>query len=209
MQEEDVEDSPNGSNGDDDFEMQDDFGESSKPSLGDRVVVKDEDEEPQLPLPVRPLDVDEEEPKPKPALQLRYNGFNIFGRCLCIVVEPWPPVRATPAPPSFPQSAFRAASLTPSVVPNAGIREQTPLFLPENDERGRSETPAPTLQNWRPPVPRFSDPPPEDDEDEGELLLFSQVLNATGESRMEADEEDDFAGADALFGDADETRELN
>lgn len=193
---------------DDDFEMEDDFVEPKARDAS--VAVKDEDEEPSLPGPAQPpasIEVEEEEErKPKPGLQLRYNGFNIFGRCLCVVVEPWPPIRATPAPPEVPRTMFRAASITPSVVSEAAAREQTPLFLPEPDERGRSITPAP--QNWRPPVPLFNDPPPEDDEDdEGGLMLFSQSIQARPNLRMEADDDDEFDGA-VLFGDADEMKEL-
>jgi hypothetical protein len=201
MEDTEEDDSP-GQPDDDDFEMEDDFVQPPK-ARDASVAVKDEDEEPSLPQPVG-MDVEEEERKPKPGLQLRYNGFNIFGRCLCVVVEPWPPIRATPAPPKIP-TMFRAASAAPSVVSDVGVREQTPLFLPELDDRGRSVTPAP--QNWKPPVPLFNDPPPEEDEDEGELMLFSQAMQSRPDSITEVDDDDEFDGA-VLFGDADETKEL-
>ncbi|EEB92883.1 hypothetical protein MPER_08541 [Moniliophthora perniciosa FA553] len=47
---------------------------------------------------------DDEEEKPKPILKLKYQGFNIFGHCLCIVVEPWPPIRTPSRAPSILRS---------------------------------------------------------------------------------------------------------
>jgi hypothetical protein len=196
--------------------MQDDFRGSPQPGQGkepgDPVLVKDEETEPELfqvvPQASATDSVSEvEQSEPKPGLQLRFNGFNIFGRCLCVVVEPWPSVRAASIAPVFAQISQRAASVAPTAMSGASVREQTPLFLPE-DEREQSVTPAP--QNWRPPVPLFNEPPPDEedgDDGDGELMLFSQILSTTGESRMEIDDEDEFDGA-ALFGDADETKEL-
>ncbi|KAL1663351.1 hypothetical protein GGF50DRAFT_116146 [Schizophyllum commune] len=96
------------------------------------------------------LAADEEEEKPKPLLQLRYQGFSIFGHCLCVVVEPWPPMRgASLAPGSRTGSVApsRSGSLAPyhretSVQPPGTQRARTPLFLPDPDER-RSLTPGP------------------------------------------------------------------
>ncbi|KAI4525681.1 hypothetical protein K525DRAFT_265841 [Schizophyllum commune Loenen D] len=96
------------------------------------------------------LAADEEEEKPKPLLQLRYQGFSIFGHCLCVVVEPWPPMRgASLAPGSRAGSVApsRSGSLAPyhretSVQPPGTQRARTPLFLPDPDER-RSLTPGP------------------------------------------------------------------
>ena len=111
------------------------------------------------------LDVDEEEAKPKPTLQLTYQGFNIFGRCLCVVVEPWPPIRVASRPP-FVAPLFSNVSGAPSIAHPDFIssgqrasmqRETTPLFLPDPD-RGRSETPAPSGSGRiLPPVPLFND----------------------------------------------------
>jgi hypothetical protein len=81
------------------------------------------------------------------------------------------------------------------------------LFLPDDEDRG--VTPA---QTARPPVPLFDDPPPtksgQDEEGEGGMMLFSELLSATGGLRMDADDEDGFDGA-ILFGDADERKELS
>ena len=157
------------------------------------------------------LEVEEEEMKPKPQLQLSFNGFDIFGRCLCVIVEPWPVIRA-PTEPQDPQSPRTATNTrAASVVPDlASGRSQTPLFLPDDD---RGVTPAPAHRNDRPPVPLFNDPPldkdVEDEEgEEGGMMLFSQLLSATGGLRVDADDDDGFDGA-VLFGDADERKELS
>ncbi|KAL1722438.1 hypothetical protein EV715DRAFT_270434 [Schizophyllum commune] len=114
------------------------------------------DDAPPSPSPPPPqpsafdLAADEEEEKPKPLLQLRYQGFSIFGHCLCVVVEPWPPMRgASLAPGSRAGSVApsRSGSLAPfhretSVQPPGTQRARTPLFLPDPDER-RSLTPGP------------------------------------------------------------------
>lgn len=167
------------------------------------------------------LEVEEEEPKPKPMLQLKYRGFRIYGHCLCIVVEPWPPMRrASRAPSAFPPERL---SRTPSIAPAdfvtsadvGALRGRTPLFLPDDDDRDRSETPAPFLgRRVLPPVPLFNDPSPseenaEDDDDFGGMMDLTQVLNAAGDFRAGAadDDDDDMDGA-VFFGDADEKREL-
>lgn len=67
-----------------------------------------------------PMDVEE---KPKPMLSLKYQGFGIYGYCMCLVVEPWPSIRST--------------SVTPSLVPPADHLPQQakgPLFLPDDSE---------------------------------------------------------------------------
>ena len=156
------------------------------------------------------LEVEEEEMKPKPQLQLSFNGFNIFGRCLCVIIEPWPVIRA-PTEPRAPQSSRMSADpRTTSVVPDPAFgRGQTPLFLPDDDDRG--VTPAPTTRADRPPVPLFNDPPLDvdaEDDEEGGMILFSELLSATGGSRVDVDDEDGFDGA-ILFGDADERKEIS
>lgn len=214
-----------------DFEMLDDYAAdetrySGKRTPADEPVVKEEAEE--VPLNSTPalggmaepitFDVDEEEPKPKLAVQLKYQGFNITGRCLCVVVEPWPPVRSASRAPSAAPSrvaSVRQASMTPALS-RPEQRQKTPLFLPdydEDDERNRSVTPAPRdvrMRFDRPPVPLFEEPPPEDDEEDEEegMMHFSQVLNSTsGFARGAMEDDDEFDGA-ALFADADEAREL-
>lgn len=186
------------------------------------VIVKSEEREPSLhsqsgsqsqqPNPsFIDLEAEEEEMKPKPQLQLSFNGFNIFGRCLCVIVEPWPVIRA-PTEFQAPQSSRTATNpRVPSVVPDSAFsRGQTPLFLPDDDER--RVTPAPMIRGDRPPVPLFNDPPPDnnvqDEDEEGGMMLFSELLSATGGLRADADDEDGFDGA-ILFGDADERKELS
>ncbi|KAG5648959.1 hypothetical protein DXG03_000308 [Asterophora parasitica] len=165
------------------------------------------------------LEIEEEE-KPKPILQLKYQGFGIYGHCLCIVVEPWPPIRSTskapstiaPLPtlsrePSLAPQSFRQASEQPRVQ-----RAKTPLFLPDDFDRG--DTPAPFRGESGTPAssslfdPRFLED--SDSEDDGGMMLFSQVLNDAGDSRAGAanDDEDDNMDTGMFFGDADEAREL-
>jgi hypothetical protein len=48
----------------------------------------------------------------------------------------------------------------------------------------------------------------EEEDEEGGMMLFSELLSATGGLRMDADDEDGFDGA-ILFGDADERKELS
>ena len=211
---------------DDEFVMDSDPSETVPQTQSDDEtdeVVQSEEREPSLPSRSRSqsqqpgpsfidLEVEEEEMKPKPQLQLSFSGFNIFGRCLCVIVEPWPVIRA-PAEPRIPQSSRAAVnSRAPSVVPDsASGRGQTPLFLPDDDDRGI--TPAPTSRTDRPPVPLFNDPSPnngvqEEEDEEGGMMLFGELLSATGGLRVDADEEDGFDGA-ILFGDADERKELS
>jgi hypothetical protein len=192
------------------------------PQPGDdsTIVIKDEEEEPRLDIPraVSPpppppmdLEIDEdEETKPKPVLQLKYQGFDIAGRCLCVVVEPWPPIRSTTRAPSAALSS-RSTSIAPADFVSSdkiAARERTPLFLPDDDDE-REETPfAPPPIRIRPPVPAFNDPPTQYNDEEDELMQFSQVLSTTSGHRTgETDADDDLEGA-VLFGDADEAREL-
>ena len=64
------------------------------------MIVKSEEREPSLHSQSRlqsqqlnpsfiDLEAEVEEMKPKPQLQLSFNGFNIFGCCLCVILEPW------------------------------------------------------------------------------------------------------------------------
>ncbi|KZV76140.1 hypothetical protein PENSPDRAFT_646678, partial [Peniophora sp. CONT] len=222
----------------DDVEMQDEYaphGDSATGSSLNEPIVKEEADDTSLRFTPAPgddaemdtgaaqqmtFDVDEEEPKPKLAVQLKYQGFNITGRCLCVVVEPWPPVRSASRAPSA--APGRAASVRASATPAPSRPEQrqkTPLFLPdydEDEERNRSVTPVPKdvrMRFSRPPVPLFDDPPLGDDdendeEDEEGMMQFSQVLNSRSAfARGGTEEDDEFDGA-VLFADADETREL-
>ena len=196
---------------------------SAAPSREPSTAVKQEVQEPPL-APTTPppelepepeLDIEEEEAKPKPLLRLAYQGFNILGSCLCVVVEPWPPVRAASRAPSvapiFAGAASRASSIAPasrapSIAPPEFVRARTPLFLPDDLDRG--ETPGPFGGYERrvlPPVPLFDAPPDEEPGSDGEdgLMSFSQSLNYAG--ARGAEDDDEFEGA-VFFGDADEAR---
>ncbi|KAE9397114.1 hypothetical protein BT96DRAFT_957990 [Gymnopus androsaceus JB14] len=150
---------------------------------------------------------DDEEEKPKPLLHLKHQGFKILGSCLCIVVEPWPAIQA-PSPRTVDPS------IGPRLVTSneiARARSKTPLFLPDPDDRDRSQTPFPDASHVR-PLPLYDDDLILDggmDEDEyGGMIEFSQILNAAGDVRAGAlDEDEDMEGA-VFFGDADEVREL-
>jgi hypothetical protein len=157
----------------------------------------------------------EEEEKPKPMLQLKYQGFNIYGHCLCIVVEPWPPIRSMSRAPSiFAATPHSRAPSTAPLVSESNFRARTPLFLPDDTDRERSETPAPFQgRKILPPVPSFHVADfagDSDDSDEGGMMEFSQVLNKAGDFRAgAADDDEDMDGAGAVFfGDADEAREF-
>jgi hypothetical protein len=163
------------------------------------------------------LEVDEEETKPKPLLQLKYQGFNIFGNCFCVVVEPWPPIQpASRAPSTAPifLNPAKAQNIAPlDFMPGGQVEathiERMPLFLPDPD-RGRSETPAPFNRGpVLPPVPLFDnqvDQGVEDINNDG-LMEFSQALNYAGDHRGGLEDDDEMDGA-VFFGDADEAREI-
>ncbi|KIY49322.1 hypothetical protein FISHEDRAFT_72657 [Fistulina hepatica ATCC 64428] len=176
------------------------------------------------------LVVEEEEVKPKPILRVQYHNFMIYGHCLCIVVEPWPPMRGSTRTPSVApifnrdESVPRAASVAP--IETSALRGKTPLFLPdythdrretpfrypsevpsEVPRRSPSETPVP---HEIPRVPLFYDAMDEDDaEDNGGMMELSQVLFSIGDYRAtEAEDNEDIDGA-VFFGDADEVRGLS
>ncbi|KAG6856342.1 hypothetical protein H0H87_005460 [Tephrocybe sp. NHM501043] len=161
------------------------------------------------------FELGEEEEKPKPILQLKYQGFDIFGHCLCVVVEPWPPVRSMSRAPSVSTILNSEPSLAPppSGAPHdKGARGKTPLFLPD-DYRERSETPAPFhVQSITPKATSSlfdsSFLEDSDSEDDGGMMLFSQVLNNAGDVRAGAADDDEDMDTEMFFGDADEMREL-
>lgn len=182
-----------------------------EPEQVDQAVPMEEDSE------VAPTTMDvelvdnEEEPKPKPILKLRYHGFNIHGRCLCVIVEPYPPIRSSTRAPSLAPTGLiapRAPSIAPpDFVPSGGSgqRERTPLFLPDFD---REATPAPSTIRNLPPVPLFSETADDSDGEDGGMVLFSQILRSVGDHPPGIAEDDDEIDGAVFFGDADETREL-
>ncbi|KAG5639258.1 hypothetical protein H0H81_004919 [Sphagnurus paluster] len=192
---------------------------SHNPSISGQGALNDMDVDaipqpkntPALSMATLELEVEEEE-KPKLGLQLKYQGFGIYGHCLCVVVEPWPPMRSVSRTPSVAPFLDRGQSVgstnpVPSGV-SSFVREKTPLFLPD-DWRGRSETPE---VQYIPPTrssffdPRFLEDSESEDEDGG-MILFSQVLNSAGD-RAGAAEDDESMDTGMFFGDADEVREL-
>jgi hypothetical protein len=198
------------------------YTEHQNDDESDSMQVKDEMTEPQLShTPAQhesggaaaPIDIDVEieEEKPKPVLTLKYQDFSIYGHCLCIVVEPYPLVRSSPsravsrAPSVAPLFTSRTQSAAPSV---ASLRARTPLFLPDDEERG--ETPAPFIgQASRPPVPLFDDDSDDgQDSDNGGMMAFSQVMNNYNHLPAGAANDDDDLDGAVFFGDADEIREL-
>ncbi|KAG6911203.1 hypothetical protein DXG01_003070 [Tephrocybe rancida] len=157
----------------------------------------------------------EEEQKPKPILQLRYQGFNLYGHCLCVVVEPWPPIRSMSRALSV-ATVLREPSIAPPrsvLAQEPGTRAKTPLFLPD-DYRERSETPTLSRErSFHPPAtsslldPNFLEDS-EDSDDDGGMMLFSQVLNNAGDVRAGAADDGEDMDTDIFFGDADEMKEL-
>ncbi|TFK75800.1 hypothetical protein BDN72DRAFT_785798 [Pluteus cervinus] len=177
---------------DEDFEMDD-----SNPS--------DEDVDHDAPPETMDLTIEDEEEKPKPALRLNYKGFRIYGRCLCIVVEPWPRLPNPPeSQPNAPAREQRQLSAVPPDISSTfggnTSRAKTPLFLPEETVR----TAADELLSTAPY--RMDD---EDDDVFGGMMEMSQVLTAAGEfsTGPTADDDNEIDGA-VFFGDADEIREL-
>lgn len=62
------------------------------------------------------LQDEEEEDKKNLTLRLKYEGFNIQGRHLCVVVEPYPPIRAQTRAPSL-APIFDHTQRAPSIAP--------------------------------------------------------------------------------------------
>lgn len=132
------------------------------------------------------LEVDSEEEKPKPILNLTYQGFNIYGHCLYVVVEPWPVVRSmTTNRPVAGSSLFQQRTSRPG-------DERSPLFLSEELQEEPIE---------------LSDGDSDSDEIGG-MMEFSQVLRSVGDSRAGAANDDEDMDGSILFGDADEFKEL-
>lgn len=160
------------------------------------------------------LVVEEEETKPKPLLKLKYQSFPVSGHCLCVVVEPWPPLRAETRPSAGFRTSLQRGGLEPLLPPpnNSVIateRAKTPLFLPDYD-RAPSEIPF-AREKTIPPVPLFHGAMSrigDDSYNDDDLMNFSQVLNAAGHMHTIAAEDDDDMDGAVLFGDADEVREL-
>jgi len=131
------------------------------------------------------IDLEVEE-KPKPILNLTYQGFNIYGHCLCVVVEPWPVIRR-----SMTASLSNRSLAGSSLVQTSRPTLRSPLFFPEEDEE---------------PI-EISDGD-SDSDGIGGMMEFSQVLRSVGDSRTGAANDDEDMDGSVLFGDADEFKEL-
>lgn len=214
------------------IEMDDDFLDEMCMDATE-LQVKAEPDEPVIPSVPASQTIDEMieedfEDKPK-MVSLSYSGFEIPGRYLCVIVEPYPPLpkeelnraRAVEppeirfrAPPAVPQLKETNVTVTPSpllasnrggsMTPSTRFRSATPLFLPADDER--EPTPAPTTGSFGktiPPVPLFNHD--SDQDDEPDLLAFSQALANVPRSGGGLDDDEDI---EYLRGDADEVREV-
>jgi len=151
---------------------------------------------------------EQEEEKPKMELQLSYQGYSIFGRCLCVVVEPYPPTTASvekpKPPPIVERPLLQRASRAPSERPR--FREETPLFLPE------IELPNPDSQA----SPIFPDPGPREfvnsvpanvqRAEQSGMLSLTQMLQNTAMYRIDSDSDGDEAGV--FLGDAEASRDI-
>lgn len=157
--------------------------------------------------------VEEEEEKPKPVLGLTYQGFNLYGQCLCVVVEPWPVVRVTTTPLML--SGHGAKSQKPSSNA-APVKE--PLFLPEDPEDYTPNAAKTSAQDVPVQINKAYldqvlhdgqavDDPSEGDNDMGGMMEFSQIIYYSGDVQSGAIHDDD-ADESILFGDADEIKEL-
>lgn len=109
----------------------------------------------------------------------------------------------TAAAQNAEQSRLSVAPSRPTPAPQA--REDTPLFLPEDDDIN----PVPTLQDTSNLLTMDME---DDDSDEDRqfagMLAFSQALNNAGDYRPGAADEDDDMDGSVFFADADEVKEL-
>lgn len=152
----------------------------------------------------------DDEVKPKLALRLKYQDFTLFGRCLCVIVEPWPPIHAVPtqsatpvAQPSDVQDTG-ATSSTPRSISYA----KTPLFYPDSeDDDNLSDVSSKHSGSPLATQTIFSNISRGDRFDG--IIQFSQSLNATHPAAIRGNmEEDDEIDGAVFFADADEAREL-
>jgi hypothetical protein len=177
------------------------------------ILVKNEEEEAD-PFGNLDPDAEEEATKPKPVLSLSYQNFELPGRCLCVIVEPWPVVKAANRASRAPSLAasLRGSSIAPPgfvTSKQLAARGRTPLFLPDDDDDEPDQKPpnAPQFPQRKvlPAVPAFDEDAADEEDENAELMQFSQALNTSG-IHGEVDD-DDFEGA-VFFADADEAREM-
>lgn len=141
-------------------------------------------------------------------MQLKYQGFSIYGKSLCVVVEPYPlPAKVQkPLNEALGVQERSRLSMPPQrpiqSAPQTKTRGVTPLFLPDDAD-----------------VPEFPNDAPmytmdeEDSDDDVEhpfkhMMAFTQSLKNAGDNRPGAAQDDEDIDSAALFGDADEVRDL-
>lgn len=157
-----------------------------------------------------PADIEEQEEKPKPVLALTYQGYTISDCCLCVIVEPWPPI-TTPLVASNPSLRSRALSSLPlersELSRPEEVRSKTPLFLPDWD-RGKSLTPDfPSPQLSSTLISSTLDQDSSESSEMDDMMVFSQALRFVGDSFTASTYDDEVDGS-VLFGDADEKKEI-
>jgi hypothetical protein len=181
--------------------------------IDDDAVVEPSSLDPETGSVTVDLTLDEEEQKPKPMLKLGYSNFIIYGHCLCIVVEPWPPLSNPQGPSSVADLGSRSLRPPSMAPPNYGriANDPRPQTLPECD---RDETSTPfSFSRDRASVPSHhlsASARSQDDYDANEnggMIQFSQVLNSAGDFQTGVTDDDDGMDGAVFFGDADEGRE--
>ncbi|KAG8834881.1 hypothetical protein FRC17_006626 [Serendipita sp. 399] len=228
VQESDSESMPDNEDADPDFAPDGDSN-TENPSKATNLVIKEEEADPILPPQASfsaPIDVDEDE-KPKMAMNLSYSGYPIPGRYLCVIVEPYPPLRPDQLPQPVAQELPEARFRAPEVVPrlrdidkaplnsrqgSVRLRSETPLFLPEDVDEAANEQVftynAKGKAKQLPPVPMFHEglnngSSDEDENGDTDLIAFSQSLANVRYQIDGSDSEEDY-----LRGDADEKARL-
>lgn len=128
-------------------------------------------------------------------MSLQYRGFDLDGIAICIVVEPWPPIRTAINIPTTTTHLPPSLERKQTAPPDRG----TPLFLPDFDHT--TITPAHAMKNRDPKSSRIPDA--NDTHSQSSLLRLSQAVNRQwyppGEDEGDVDEQ-------LLYGDADEAR---
>lgn len=177
----------------------------ARPNAGDDADMDDsgsEDEYGQSAKHSHQLEVEIEEEKPKPVLRLSYNGFRIYGHCLCIVVEPWPPIETLPPTVSTKSSSRGTAPPGFRAPQDLANRDKTPLFLLDEDEDYRESFGQSVAGEGH----RLD--PLDEISHRGGMLEMSQVLRAVGDFPSGLMDDDNEVDGEVFFADADETREL-
>lgn len=154
-----------------------------------------------------------EEEKPKMNMHLSYQGFSMFGRCLCIVVEPWPPLNSTsektskqPQQESAPN--LQQAPRLPSEAPY--LRGETPLFLPDPDPPvvtpSKNRVPLSGDDVLVPPAESKARLEEENDKENSGMMALTQLLQTSVMYRIDSDSDGEEAGV--FMGDPEASRDI-